>query len=76
MNLAMDLTRVGEFLYSGNVKMSKQFLKRDQVLYKDMEERIGKLPMGKFLSKLEKLSNQMQGAELAFTGAEILLARS
>ncbi len=32
MNLSADLTRIGEWLYQGELEMAKQFLQRDMDL--------------------------------------------
>ncbi len=73
-NLSADLTRIGEWLSAGETKMARQFLNRDLKLYQGMKGKIGHLPVTEFLKKIDQVFNQKQkAAELALTGAEILL---
>ena len=77
MNLAMDLTRIGEFLCSDSVKLAERFLARDERLYQDMKGKIGRWTVREFLGKLkEGWQDRERTAELAFTGADILMCKS
>lgn len=68
--LSSDLSRITEFLISGNKNMADKFIERVVNLYSDLPGKIGKYKLSDYLQRIKETSN----AEMAMT-ASIILGR-
>ncbi len=69
--LSADLSRITEFLISGNKNMADKFCKRTIDLYSNLPGNIGKYKLSEYLKKIHETRN----AEMAMT-ASVILSRS
>jgi len=68
--LSADLSRITEFIISGNKNMADKFCKRVLDLYSDLPGNIGKYKLSEYLKKIQETKD----AEMAMT-ASIILSR-
>lgn len=68
--LSSDLSRITEFLISGNQNMADKFSQRVVDMYSNLPGNIGKYELSDYLQKIKETRN----AEMAMT-ASIILAR-
>lgn len=66
--LSSDLSRITEFLISGNLNMADKFSQRIIELYSDLPGNIGKYKLSDYLQKIKQTRN----AEMAMTASIIL----
>ncbi len=68
--LSADLSRITEFLISGNQNMAQKFSQRAVDMYSNLPGNIGKYKLSEYLQKIKETRN----AEMAMT-ASIILSR-